>query len=196
MSPLLCHQLFLAVATLGAGTQGAGNPSMALGGGFLTLVLGLLQPGWQSFLWCVESQAGFCISANEAVEMQPVSFTNLDLPERNLFLLDRDLSSGLDMAWVCNMDFLPHKKFLCSHPFGCGICSRSPCKCWGRFLASCASAIHPSLVQIWVSPMAFIPHLFIRKIEIMEAPNPLYPRGQILVQSHRARRQIVFPWER
>lgn len=109
MSPLLCHQLFLAAATLGAGTQGAGNPSMALGGGFLTLVLGLLQPGWQSFLWCVESQAAFCISANEAVEMQPVSFTNLDLPERNLFLLDRDLSSGLDMAGFAIWIFSPTK---------------------------------------------------------------------------------------
>lgn len=59
-------------------------------------------------------RAGCCICANKAVEMQRASFTNLDLLERNFFLLQRDLNRGLDAAWVCNMGgFFPHEKPLC-----------------------------------------------------------------------------------
>lgn len=72
------------------------------------------------------------------------------------------------MAWVCNKVrcFFP-KKSLCApfpHPFGGGPFSRSPCSCRGRFSASRASAVHLRLEQFWVSLMARIPDLFIRKI--------------------------------
>lgn len=81
--------------------------------------------------------------------MQPASFANLDLLERNFFLLERDLNSGLDVDWVGNMFwfFFSQEKPLCSFPcpFGGGTRSRSPCNCWGRFSASCTSAIHPPL---------------------------------------------------
>lgn len=92
-------------------------------------------------------RAGCCICANKAVEMQRASFTNLDLLERNFFLLQRDLNRGLDAAWVCNMGVFFPMKSPCAlpRPFGGGTRSRSPCNCWGRFSASCASVIPPPL---------------------------------------------------
>jgi len=99
--------------------------------------------------------------------MQPASLANLDLLERNLFLPERDLTEGLELAGVCNVGFLSPERSPCAPLPRCsggGTCSRSPRGCWGRFLASHASPVHPPLEQFGVSLVACIPDLFLREI--------------------------------
>lgn len=110
--------------------------------------------------------------------MQPASFANLDLLERNLFLLESDLTRGLDVTWVCNTEVFFPKKSPCAplpHPFGGGTRSGHPAIAGEGVWQAVSLPFIPPLEQFWVSLMIHIPDFLIRKIEFVEEPDPSTP---------------------
>lgn len=127
-----------------------------------------LRPGWQSFLWCAGSRwvcwPGCCrVCANKGAEMQPESFANPDLLERNFFLLRRNLSCGLGLQYGV---FFPQEKPLCSPltSFWRWYPLQATLQLLGKVFAKlclCHSSLPWS--SLGLSLMARIPGLFIRK---------------------------------
>lgn len=125
--------------------------------------------------------------------MQPESFANPDLLERNFFLLRRSLSRGLDVGLQYGV-FFPQEKPLYSPPasfwgwYPLQVTLQLLGKVFAKFCL-CHSSLPWS--GLGVSLVARIPDLFIRKNWNCGSTKSLCPRDQILARSHGAERQIV-----